>query len=169
MAKKAVFVISPKDFRDEELFFTKEELEKKGIKTVIASLKTGECIGMRGGKANSEITINQINSKDFDAIIFVGGSGASVYFDNNMVLKIAREFAEKNKIVAAICIAPSTLANAGLLKGKKATSFQSEAANLKEKGAIVTGEPVTVDGKIITANGPGAAREFGRKIADALK
>jgi len=169
MPKKAVLVIAPKDFRDEELFYTKEELEKKGIKTTIASLKTGECIGKLGGKTNSEITINQISLKDFDAIIFVGGQGASVYFDNNMALKIAKEFYENKKVVAAICIAPSTLANAGLLKGKKATCFPSESGNLKENGSIYTGEPVTVDGKIITANGPQAARDFGKKIAEALR
>jgi putative intracellular protease/amidase len=56
-----------------------------------------------------------------------------------------------------------------LLEGKKATCYSSQEENLKSKGAICTGEGVEVDGNIITANGPKSAREFGKKIVEALK
>ena len=71
-------------------------------------------------------------------------------------------------MVAAICIAPSTLANAGLLEGKRVTSFASEKQNIESKGATYTGGMLEMDGKIITANGPQAARAFGKKIAELL-
>lgn len=166
---KIVFVIAEKNFRDEELFHTKEEIEKAGHSTVIASLKKGECLGMLGGKATAEKRLDEINEKDFDALIFVGGIGSAIYFDNKKAQSLAKEFFNKGKIVAAICIAPSILANAGILKGKKATCFSSEANNLKEKGAIHTAKAVEIDGNIITASGPMAAHDFGKKIASVLK
>ena len=74
----------------------------------------------------------------------------------------------RKHLLAAICIAPSILANAGLLEGKKVTSYSSEASNIKSKGANYTSRPVEQDGKIITADGPGSAKAFGKAIAEAL-
>jgi protease I len=71
--------------------------------------------------------------------------------------------------VAAICIAPVILANAGLLNGKRATSFSSEKNTLVTKGALVSVNGVESDGKIITAEGPSHATEFGEMILKALK
>jgi protease I len=166
---KVVFVIAKSNFRDEELFHTKEELESKGIETVIASIEKGPCLGSRGATAEAELSLEEIDSEEFDGIVFVGGAGAQAYFNNQTALNLAKKFFKEKKVVGAICIAPSILANAGLLKGKKVTSFPSEESNLKEKGAIYSGKPVESDGKIITANGPGAARDFGVKIAELLK
>lgn len=168
MPKRVLMIIAPKGFRDEELFHTKEELETRGNEVKIASLSRKEAIGMLGGRAAPDLTLDEVNVDEFDAVVFVGGVGSSIYFNNERAHEIAKKAYEQGKIVAAICIAPSTLANAGLLRGKRATSWSSEAGNLKNKGAIYTGKPVEKDGNIITAEGPHAAREFGRKIADSL-
>jgi len=165
---KVVFVIAKHYFRDEELFHTLEELKKNGIDCVIASSEKGDCIGSMGKKAVAELSLEEINSGEFNAVIFVGGSGASVYFENEVALDLARSFFIEGKLVAAICIAPSILANAGILKGKTISAFPSEEKNLLEKGAFYSKNPVEVDGQIITANGPGAAREFGKKISESL-
>ncbi|MBU0963348.1 MAG: DJ-1/PfpI family protein, partial [Nanoarchaeota archaeon] len=87
-----------------------------------------------------------------------------VYFDDQKVLEIANEFFNKNKLVAAICIAPSILANSGILQGKRATAFPSEESNLIDRGAIYTANLVTIDDNIITGKNPGAAREFSTQI-----
>jgi len=161
-------IIAPKNFRDEELFDTKEELEVSGNSVVIASTKTDTATGMLGGTIKPDITIDEINVDDYDVVVFVGGPGSSIYFNNQKAHEIARDANEKKKLIGAICIAPSTLANAGLLKGKKATSFPSEERNLRSKGANYTGNSVEKDGNIITADGPKSAREFGRIIAKSL-
>ncbi|MBS3057718.1 MAG: DJ-1/PfpI family protein [Candidatus Diapherotrites archaeon] len=168
-SKKALIVIAFSNFRDEELFDTQAELEKAGIETTVASIKTGIAKGMLGGETQVQTTIEDADSKDYDAVVFIGGGGASVYFNNKRAHEIASSACNSGKILAAICIAPSTLANAGLLKGKKATCFPSEAQNLKSKGAIYTGKAVETDGKIITADGPESAHAFGKAIANALK
>ncbi len=167
--KRAVMVIAPSDFRDEELFQTKEVLETAGVEVKIASSATGEITGSRGGKATPDIALSEVNAADYDAVVFVGGGGASAYFNDATAQNLAKDAASKGRVVAAICIAPSILANAGLLEGKRATAFSSEQSNLETKGATYTGEAVTVDGKIITADGPAAARDFGAAIVNAIK
>ncbi len=166
---RVVMIIAPEGFRDEELFHTKEELESAGINVSVASRGTRLAKGKLGAEANVDIEIRQIIPDNFNAIIFVGGPGAAQFFDDPELHKLARDFFDKGKITAAICIAPTILANAGLLKDKKATAYPSEEDRLKSKGAEFTSQPVTKDGIIITANGPSAAREFGKAIAKAVR
>lgn len=155
-------IIAPENFRDEECFIPKERFEKEGAKVVVASKKAGTCKGMLGGEI--EAIAYEVDVPEYDAVVFVGGSGADVYFDDVHAHSIAREAYDLDKVLGAICIAPSTLANAGLLQGKKATCYASEKGNLEAKGAEFTGETVTVDGKIVTGNGPRAAKEFADEI-----
>ena len=165
---KVLMVIANSNFRDEELFHTKEEIESRGHETVIASNSLSEATGSLGGKIKPSILVKDVSFGQYDAIVFVGGSGSALYFDNSSALNLAREFYNDGKITSAICIAPSILANAGILKGKKVTCYVSEKENLESKGAVYTGNDVEVDGKIITANGPNSAHEFGKKIAEML-
>jgi len=167
-AKRAVLIIASENFREEELFETKFVLDGAGVETVTASTRTGVINGMLGGRAEARILVRDIVVDDYDAIIFIGGSGAREYFDSGVALDIAREAADKRKVLAAICIAPSVLANAGVLTGVRATSFVSERARLQRAGAIYTGAPVERDGPIITGRGPEAARLFGEAIVDAI-
>ena len=166
--KKAVLIIASENFRDEELFETKLALEKAGVETTVASTKTGAVKGMLGGKAKAEMLVKDIAVGDYDAVIFIGGSGAREYFDDQAALDIARRAKDKQKVLAAICIAPTIFANAHILRNVKVTSFISERAKLQEVGAEYTGVPVEQDGLIITANGPEAAAQFGKAIVDAL-
>ncbi len=166
--KKAVFIVASENFRDEELFETKSALENAQVQTVIASTKTGRLAGVLGGRAQAEILLDGVVVDDYDVIIFIGGPGATQYFDDAAAQDIARKAVSKSKLLAAICIAPTTLANAGVLDGVKATSFSSERRKLERAGAIYTGAPVERDGLIITADGPRSAARFGKTIADAL-
>ena len=161
-------IIAPVDFRDEEYFDTRKSIEDTGNEVIVAN-STGQSSKSKFGKVlNPDKNFYNIDSKDFDAIVFVGGAGSAQYFENKRALELVREFNEDEKVVAAICIAPSILANAGILNGRKATAFPSERDNINAVGTF-TGKPVEVDGKIITANGPKAAAEFGKKIAEAIK
>jgi protease I len=166
--KKAAMIIASNNFRDEELFETKRQLEEANITTVIASTKKSLIKGILGGKAKAEILVDEINVDDYDAIIFVGGSGARQYFENHTALNIARQAKEKGKILGAICIAPTILSNAGILNGVRVTSYPSEENRLKKAGAKYTGTNVEQDGLIITGKGPQSATQFGITIAEAL-
>jgi protease I len=101
-------------------------------------------------------------------VIYVGGGGSKLLFNNPEALAIAAEMNRQDKIVAAICLAPVILANAGVLRGHRATVAGTEAKTIVAKGAIYTGPGVTVDGNIVTGNGPKSSRLFGEKIVALL-
>jgi len=166
--KKAVLIIASRNFRDEELFETEREITAAGIKRVIASTNKGTIKGVLGGKAEATILVNDIVVDDYDAIIFIGGAGAREYFNSSLAQNIARQAVDKKKVLGAICIAPTILANAGVLEGVNATSFASEKSRLENAGARYTGDDVTRDGLIITGIGPTAAKQFGETIVGAL-
>ncbi|MBN2095505.1 MAG: DJ-1/PfpI family protein [Candidatus Aenigmarchaeota archaeon] len=168
--KKALMVIAPINFRDEECFETKEELENAGIEVTIASTVPGNKIGMLGGTAKADIALDDAKIEDYDALIFVGGSGAQIYFHDENAQKMVQAAYDSGKVIAAICIAPVLFAKTGIMDGKKATVWEDESnlAVLKDSRAMYTGKPVEVDRKIVTANGPKAAREFGKAIAALL-
>lgn len=164
MPKKIVFVIAQKDFRDEELLTTQRVLASRGIETKIASENLGKAYGRLGAVVDVDLKIDNIKTADFNGIVFVGGRGMAQYLEDIRLLELARQFYRAELIVAAICIAPSILANAGILMGKTATAIPSQEENLKNRGADYTGMQVEADGKIITGKDPSAAEEFGDKI-----
>ena len=167
---KVLMVVAPSNFRDEEYQIPREQLEKAGAKITVASSSLDESVGMlKKVKVKADILLKDVKMDDYDAVIFVGGVGAEKYFQDKEAYRIARETVEKNKILAAICLAPAILANAGVLKDKKATVFKSEKDTLKNKGASYEDKPVVQDGLIITANGPEAAADFAETIKEALK
>ena len=163
-----VMVVAPTVFRDEEYAQPKALLETRGARVVTASVAPGELVGRFGLKAQATISVAQAAEQTWDAVIFVGGGGAAIFFDDDAAHALARAQAAGDGVLAAICIAPSTLAHAGLLGGVHATAFPDREDDLKAHGAIWTGEPVTVDGRIITGNGPEAATRFAEAIAAAL-
>jgi protease I len=166
--KRAVLIVASENFRDDELVEIKRVLDAAAVQTIIASTRIGFIRGMLGNVAEVRILVSQLRVDDYDAIIFIGGPGAAEYFNNPVALNIAREAASKGKILAAICVAPTVLANAGVLTGVRATSFLSERRRLLQAGAVYTGDPVERDKFIITGSGPVASVQFGRAIADAL-
>lgn len=171
--KKVVFLIAFEDFRDQEYFMPKEILGKGGIEIKTASTSKGTALGADGGDTNIDLLLEEIKITDFDAIILIGGPGCLEYLDNEKSYKILRVAKENNKIIAAICISPIILAKAGLLEGKKATVWTSELDKgpvkvLEENGAEFINAKVFQDGNVITANGPAAAEEYGKKILETL-
>ena len=115
------------------------------------------------------MSIGNIKVENFDAIIFVGGSGATCYWDDPRAHKIAKEAVEQNKLLCAICFGSVILARAGVLNGKAATVWRSKANEIKKKGAIYTGNKVEVVGNIITADGPVSSVLFAETIIKKLK
>lgn len=166
--KRAALIIASGNFQEDELFQTKRVLDAAQIETVIAAPRTGIIRGAAGMPAEAGILVDQLNVNDFDAIIFVTGTGTAEYAGQPLITNIITDTVRKGKILGAIGIAPALLANAGVLDGIRATSFVSERAILIQGGAIYTGVPVERERNIITASGPQAAMDFGRAIANAL-
>lgn len=167
--KKIVFVTAPENFRDEEYIEPKNIFEQAGISVTTASTVVGTLYGKIKIKTESQMLVKDIKVEDFDGIFFVGGMGSSVYFEDTFVHKLVWDFYNADKIVSAICIAPTILANSGVLKGKKATVFPDGAPALINGGAIYTANDVEIDGNIITANGPQSATAFAKQFLTLFK
>ena len=112
--------------------------------------------------------LEQINVDEFDALVFIGGSGAQVYFDYPAAQQLVQVALEKKKVLGAICLAPVILARAGVLKDLPATCYPTLANELVQAGATYTGNPVERQGNIITAKGPAASKLFGQTLVQAL-
>ncbi len=165
---QVLIVVSQRDFRDEELFKPRALLEKAGARVVVASSSLQPAKGMLGGTAKPDVLLKDVDPAEYHAVVLVGGTGAKEYWDDDTAHRVVRMAAEQGKVVAAICLAPVTLANAGVLDGKKATVWRTESGMLRAQGATYTGADVEVDGRIVTANGPEAADGFAEAIAEAL-
>ena len=170
MGKKILMVIAPEDFRDEEYQIPLQIFEKEGLQITVASSRRGFARGSLGITAPIDILLEEAHARDFDAVVFIGGKGSWDYFDNRQAQRLARESADTAAtLLCAICSAPGILAKAGVVEGKRVTSFQRETELLKSKGAFFTGERVETDGRLITGNGPQASEAFARSIVEALK
>jgi len=160
-----LFVIF-ESFEESEYGITRTLLEGKGVHVTVASTTLGVVKGFHGKAVNPDLLLSQVRAADYDVIVFVG---AFLYDEDNLETHhIAQEAVAQNKLLAAICIAPTTLARAGVLKGKRATT-SADASRLTREGAIYTLRMVERDGLIITANGPAASQEFGEAILAALE
>jgi protease I len=167
--KTIVLVIADKNFRDEEYLDPKEILLKAGIRVITASTTTNTVVGKLGADVKPELLLKDVDANKIDGLFFIGGGGAEQYFNDEVAIQLVQNVSSQGKIFGAICIAPVILANAGLLKNKKATVYPAEIDLIKKGGAIYTERDVVRDGQLITANGPLAAKEFGEVIVKACK
>jgi 4-methyl-5(b-hydroxyethyl)-thiazole monophosphate biosynthesis len=145
-------------------------------------MKRLQITSSHGVKLQADALAEDIDYDTTDMIVLPGGMPGTAHLSEN---KIVREqciaFAEENiedvstgiagtidgkKYIAAICAAPSVLAQLGLLDGKRATCH----TNFEDKmaGAVVTRESVTVADNVITGQGLGAAIPFALKLVEVL-
>jgi len=181
--KSAVMIIAWRGFNEMEYSRPREILENGCVSITVAGRKVGEAVSdsqIRRYTAQVELPLEEVDVSKYDAVIFIGGTGASRLFKNEQAHRIAQEAAESGLILAAICSAPVILSNAGVLEGHSATVYHlTEPENLpalKAGGAIYVNESVVIsqltdDGEIIiTASGgwPATCRLFAEAILEAL-
>ncbi len=168
LSNRNILMILPhKKFQEEEYEEASAIFKKALAKVIVASSqKTAE--GIYGTTVTTNLVIREVNAKQFDAIILIGGVGSIEYWHSDEVVNLLKDANKYGKLICAICLAPVILANAGLLKNKKATAYYSSATYLRSKGAFFTGNPVEISGNIITANRPESTKEFALAIVDSL-
>jgi len=169
---RILYIVAQEGFRDEEYFVPEEIFEENDIEIVVASIEKGTAKGKLGGEVEVNVAIRDADIGNYDALVIAGGPGALELKEHDEVIDIIKKTVEMDKILAAICIAPAILAEADVLKGKRATVWNSDSLQsriLEDHGATYSDMPVEVDGNIITANGPEAAKKFAERIVEALK
>ncbi|MFJ7755810.1 DJ-1/PfpI family protein [Peribacillus muralis] len=111
-----------------------------------------------------EFTIDQVNLDDFDALAIPGGFEEAGFYDDaydQRFLEVINDFHDKKKIIATICVGALPLGKSGILKGRKATTYNHPTSirqtQLKDFGALVVNEPIVVTDNIITSYNPSTA------------
>ncbi len=169
---KVLFILAPENFRDEEFAKPRDILRDAGFDIVVTGPGSGTFRGMLGTTVRPDISLGSVRVDDYAAVVVVGGSGSRDWLWNDTkVFSIVSEANSKGKVVAGICASGAVLAKAGVLNGRAATAFPDDEIIqiLKERGAKYIKRGVVVDGKIITAEGPANAEEFGESILAALR
>lgn len=163
--KKKVLVLLAEGFEEIEAVTVIDVLRRAEIDVVSASLNGSEVKGSHGISIVADSTLDEVEEQMFDAVVLPGGMpGARHLRESHAVLNLIREAAHKGKYVAAICAAPTALDVAGVLKGRRATSYPGHEI----PSAEYVEEPVVVDGHIVTSRGPGTAFEFALKLVEKL-
>lgn len=144
-------------------------LRRAGVAVVTAGLAPGIVKASRGTQLVPDATLEAALQEDYDMVVLPGGMpGASHLKQDARVIRLLQHMAAQGKYVAAICAAPVVLAEAGLLKGKSATSYPGFLDVNPVEGMTYRAAAVVVDGRIITSRGPGTAMDFALNLVEIL-
>jgi len=108
------------------------------------------------------------NLSKYDVTIVPGGPGTSQTMKNKHLLEEIRQAYQERKLLCSVCTGAFILASAGILKGKRATTYHTEIARLSKYGAVPVKERVVVDGNVVTGAGVAASMDVGLKIVEIL-
>ena len=144
-------------------------LTRAGIEVVTAGLDEQPVVASRGLKILPQTSIENIADKMFDMVVLPGGlPGANYLRDNQILQNILINHAKNDNYLAAICAAPKALLQAGVLKNKTITSYPGALQGLDLQGAVISGNALEIDGKVITSRGPGTAMDFALALIELL-
>src|SRR4051794_12527956 len=169
-----VLIVATDGFEEWELFGPRQILQQRGAEVVLASLKRDPIQATvdddPGKTIRPDLTIDEANADDFDALILPGGvrNPDQLRMHGNVVALISR-FAEQDKPIAAICHGPWLLVEADLLRERTATSWPSIRTDLRNAGAMVVDEAAVTDGKIVTSRNPHDVEAFTNALIDLIE
>ena len=149
--KKVALIISPNGFCDEEYYISANTFESFGVRYQIASSELSIAAGMEGSLVKPDIKIGAIQIHEYNALCFIGGVGCTRYWYDDNAHRLAIAACKSGLVLGAICLAPVILANAGLLKGIRATAYPTAKNNMVRKGVYFSTKSVEIDKNIITA------------------
>ncbi|MCL5056234.1 MAG: type 1 glutamine amidotransferase [Firmicutes bacterium] len=168
---KKIAVLIEEHFEDSEFSEPYETLKKSGFEPVIIAPEAGkEYSGKYGkSKAKSQKSLNEVKAGEFDGLLIPGGQAPEKLRLHPKAASFVKEFGAQGKPIAAICHGPQLLISADLLRGKKATSYESIAIDVKNAGAHFLDEPVVVDGNLITSRKPADIPQFCAAMVKVFK
>jgi protease I len=168
---KKVAILAADMFEQVELVEPKRALDDEGAETHVVSLKPGEIQGFnhydKADKIKVDKTVEEVSADEYDALMLPGGVGNpdNLRVDENAV-QLVRSFFEQGKPVAAICHAPWTLVEAGVVRGRTLTSWPSLQTDIRNAGGNWVDEEVVVDAGLVTSRKPDDIPAFNKKMIE---
>jgi protease I len=164
--KKVLMVVATQGFQQQEYEVTRRVLEARGLQVQVAAPELGEVVSERGRTVRSSAKLADVKSYDYDAIVFVGGTGARALAETEPATKLAKD--AEYKVLGAVGLGTLILARAGVVKGKRVTGDTSAAELIRQKEGQYTAQPVEVADKLVTARGGQYAEAFGEALLRVL-
>ena len=171
---KKIAIIATDFFEETELLTPRDELSKAGAEVKVYSSSTDRIQAVEGDtnptqKVDVDGTFGDLDVSAIDAVVVPGGTinADHIRLDED-AQSIVKQANDADKVIAVICHGPWLLINAGLADGKRLTSYQSLALDLKNAGAVWVDEEVVVDGNLITSRNPGDLPAFVEAISEAV-
>lgn len=170
MKESAILLFVENYYEDLELHYPKYRLLEAGANVLVAGPKEGEIYkGKNGYPQKADISFDQVNPSDFQALIIPGGYAPDRLRINAQALKITKQFHQSQKLIAFICHAGWLPISAGIIKGVKCTSYIAIKDDMINAGAQWVDEPVVVDGHFISSRTPQDLPFFCPAIIDFLQ
>jgi protease I len=169
--RKKMAMLIEQDFEDIEVTEPLRIFREAGIQvTVVGNNLQATYIGKKKeANIQADTTPDRINIQDFDVIYIPGGYAPDKMRLHQPMIDLVKKFADAGKLIATLCHGPQLLISAGLVKGKKMTSWPSVAIDLRNAGATYIDEPVVKDGRLITSRKPDDIPQFTRAVIEALE
>lgn len=164
-----VYVLLAEGFELVEALAPVDILRRAKVEVALVGV-TGKTVAASNGvPVVADLEIGQTTTEGLDAIVLPGGLPGTLNLEKSpQVQALIDHCVANDKLVGAICAAPSILAHKGLLEGREATAFPKFQSDLADGGAELSEEYVVQDGRFITARGMGVSTKFGLKLAAAL-
>jgi len=169
-----ILIMATNRFEESELFGPREILLSKGAKVSLASLDRDEIMATihddPGRTITPDLTIAEARADDYDALLLPGGVGNPdrLRMDREAVALI-KAFDAAGKPIGAICHAPWLLAEADVLRGRRATSWPSIRTDIRNAGAEVVDEAAVTDGHLVTSRKPDDVPAFTAALIAAIE
>jgi len=168
LSGKSILFFAEEMYEDLELWYPKIRLTEEGAKTVVAAPEVKVYRGKNGYPVKADISINNVRTNEYDALVIPGGYAPDKLRRYPKVLEITRQIYNENKVVAFICHAGWVPISAKIVKGKKVTSVRAIKDDMENAGAIWEDKSVVVDGNLISSRTPEDLPDFCRAIIKAL-
>lgn len=171
LSGKKVAILVADGFEQVEMTKPRAALEEEGAKTQIVSVKSGQIQGMhhadKGDKFDVDLTLDDARPNEFDALMIPGGlMNPDTLRSTPEALEFTRHFFEEGKPVAAICHGPWVLIDAGVIRGRKVTSWPAIKTDVRNAGANWVDQEVVVDNGLVTSRKPDDIPAFNKKMIE---
>lgn len=171
---KRILILATNGFEQSELEVPRDRLKEAGAEVHVVSPERGEIKGWDkkdwGRPVPVDKTLAEVRENEYDAIVLPGGQiNPDLLRVDPAAIGLIKSFYDAGKTVAAICHAPWLLVEAGLVKGKKMTSYKSIRKDVENAGARWEDASVVTDNGVITSRNPGDLEDFSRKIIEEVR
>lgn len=166
---KRVAVLVEADYQDMEVHYPRYRLIEEGAAVVIVGTGTARrYIGKYGCPVAVDLDAGAADPSAFDGVIIPGGWAPDKMRLCRPMVDFVRQLSASGKVIGCICHGGWVMASAGIVRGKRLTSYKAIRDDLVHAGAEWVDEEVVVDGKLITSRKPDDLPSFMREVIRAL-